>query len=83
MISIENVRKFANNLKDIGLVKNWNDFSVRYCQRSPVYLQSVRKTGYISPDVLQNIETHYKKDCSEYGIILSTKLENARNILLA
>ena len=82
MTTVINVRKLANSLKSIGLVRNWSDFSVRYCQRSPVYLQSVRSSASIPQDVFHNIESHMNKDFAEYGIILSDQLTGARNILL-
>ena len=76
-----NVRSVANNLKSIGLVKNWSDFSVRYCQRSQHYLKSIRSTTNISSKVYTSILLKLETDKKNIDPMLYSKLSEIHSLL--
>lgn len=76
----KNVRNVANNLKSIGLVKNWSDFSVRYCQRSKNYLKSIRPQTNISSNVYTSIIVKLEADQKNIDPMLYSKIQEVYSI---
>jgi hypothetical protein len=77
------IRQLANNFKEAGLSNSWTDFSVRYCARSPYYLQHVKPQTNVSRSVVVHIKNQFGHLMFNLGPNIARKFDHIHSQLTA